>query len=260
VLVLHVPLRDGVEAWFTGRDLDRPDPAVGRAGNLSHHRPHRPSDLARDRAAAAEAMALEPGSFHLMRQCHGAEVGVVGAATPVGAELEDVDVLVSSEPDRPLAVAVADCVPVLLGGQMAVAAVHAGRQGVLDDAVGAALAAMEQAGDRVSEIDAAIGPAIGGCCYEVPADLQDEVATRHPAARSTTTWGTPSLDLPAAVRRRLEDAGVTAVTEVGSCTRCDPEGRWFSHRRDPDTGRQLGVVVRRTRGEVVRRTRGEVRP
>jgi hypothetical protein len=32
---------------------------------------------------------------------------------------------------------------------------------------------------------------------------------------------------------------------VGSCTRCDPEQRWFSHRADPDTGRQLGVVVRR---------------
>jgi polyphenol oxidase len=260
VLVLHVPLRDGVEAWFTGRDLDRPDPAVGRAGNLSHHRAHRPGDLARDRAAAAATMDLAPGGLHLMRQCHGAAVGVVEAATPVGAEHDDVDVLVTAEADRPLAVAVADCVPVLLGGAVAVAAVHAGRQGVLVDAIGAALATMERLGERPSDVHAAIGPAIGGCCYEVPADLQDEVVAHHPAARATTTWGTPSLDLPEAVRHRLEAAGVATVTQVGSCTRCDPEERWFSHRRDPDTGRQLGVVVRRTRRGPVRQARGEVGP
>jgi YfiH family protein len=188
-------------------------------------------------------MGLDPDSLHLMRQCHGAAVGLVDERTPSGAELRDVDVLVTAEPGRPLAVAVADCVPLLLAGPNAVAAVHAGRLGVIADAPGAALEALDALGDVPSSLVAAIGPAIRGCCYEVPAQLQAEVVADHPAAEATTTWGTPSLDLPAAVRERLGVAGVAHVEDLGACTRCDP--RWFSHRRDPDAGRQLAVVVRR---------------
>lgn len=248
MLVLSVPLAEGVEAWFTGRDTTREDPPVGRAGNLSHRRPHRPGDLARDRAAAGEAMGLDWADLHLMRQCHGAAVGVVDATTPVGAELDGVDALVTTELDRPLGVAVADCVPVLLAGPTTVAAVHAGRLGVEHDVLGAALRTMAGLGDDAATITAAIGPAIGGCCYEVPSELRDRVAAAHPAAAATTTWGTPSLDLPAAVAGRLEQAGVTGPQRLGSCTRCDEDGRWFSHRADPGTGRQFGVVVRRRAG------------
>jgi polyphenol oxidase len=245
VLVLPLPLAEGVEAWFTGRDPDRADPPVGRAGNLSHRRPHRPGDLARARAEMATAMAIDAGSLHLMRQCHGADVGVVDATTPPGAELDGVDALVTAEVDRPLGVAVADCVPVLLAGDRTVAAAHAGRLGVATDVVGATVATMEKLGDAPERLHAVVGPAIGGCCYEVPAAMRDELAADHPRAAATTTWGTPSLDLPAAVVDRLAALGVPHVEQVDSCTRCDPDQRWFSHRTDPDTGRQLGVVVRR---------------
>jgi polyphenol oxidase len=248
VLVLPLPLAEGVDAWFTGRDRTRQDPPVGRAGNLSHRRPHRPADLARDRAAATAQMGIDVDALHLMRQCHGADVGVVDASTPRGAELDAVDALVTAEPDRPLGVAVADCVPVLLAGDRTVAAAHAGRLGVASDVVAATLEVMAGLGDPPDRIRAAIGPAIGGCCYEVPGDLRDELAVDHPAAVATTTWGTPSLDLPAAVETRLDDLGVAGHQRVGGCTRCDPEQRWFSHRADPDTGRQLGVVVRRGSG------------
>jgi polyphenol oxidase len=245
VLVLPLLLAEGVEAWFTGRDRSRPDPPVGRAGNLSHRRPHRPADLAHDRRAAGEAMGLDFGRVHVMRQCHGASVGVVETSTPAGAEFDGVDVLVTAEADRPLAVAVADCGPVLLVGPRTVAVVHAGRLGVERGAVGAALAAMRELGDAAASLRAVLGPAIGGCCYEVPAELRERFAVDHPEAAAVTTWGTPSLDLPAAVHRQLQDAGVTRVRQVGGCTRCDPERRWFSHRADPAAGRQLGVVVRR---------------
>jgi polyphenol oxidase len=245
VLVLPLPLAEGVEAWFTGRDPDRADPPVGRAGNLSHRRPHRPGDLARERAEMATAMGIDAGRLHLMRQCHGAGVGVVDATTPPGAELDGVDALVTAEVDRPLGVAVADCVPVLLAGDHTVAAAHAGRLGVATDVLGATVATMEELDDAPERLHAVVGPAIGGCCYEVPAAMRDELAADHPGAAATTTWGTPSLDLPTAVVDRLAALGVRHVEQVGSCTRCDPDQRWFSHRADPDTGRQLGVVVRR---------------
>jgi polyphenol oxidase len=246
VLVLPLSLDAGVEAWFTGRDAERPDPPVGRAGNLSHRRPHRPTDLARERAVAGEAMGLGFDRIHLMRQCHGAGVGVVESSTPPGAEFDGVDVLVTAEPDRPLAVATADCVPLLLAGARTVAAVHAGRLGVAADAPGAALRTMRELGDDPGGVHAVIGPAIGGCCYEVPEDLRCSFTAAHPQAAATTSWGTPALDLPAAVEHRLQEAGVADLRRVGGCTRCDEGHRWFSHRADPDAGRQLGVVVRRS--------------
>lgn len=235
--VVEAPLGGGVGAWFTGRAA-RPDPAVGRAGNLSHHRPHVPSVLADDRAAVGRATGTDPARWHLMDQVHGAGVGVVSSDTPPGAELRGVDAVVTDQAGRVLGVAAADCVPVLLAGDEAVGAVHAGRRGVQAGVVSAAVAAVPGGVRR-----AAVGPAIGGCCYEVPAAMQAAVLEVVPAAEATTTWGTPSLDLPVAVTGELEEHGIE-VARVGGCTRCEPG--WFSHRLDPGAGRQLGLVVRRS--------------
>ncbi|MFA9428926.1 polyphenol oxidase family protein [Egicoccus sp. AB-alg2] len=244
VLVLDVDLADGVGAWFTGRDRTGSPPGVGAAGNLSHRRPHQPAVLARTRAEVGRRTGRAPATWHTMHQVHGARVGVVDDTVPPGAELRGVDALVTRLTDRTLAVSVADCVPVLLAGATTVAAVHAGRRGVQTGVVTAALDAMAGLGDDVAGIRAAIGPAIGGCCYEVPADLHTEVVAEHPAADARTTWGTHALDLAAAVHTTLEKAGVGGVQRLATCTRCDPDARWFSHRADPTTGRQFGLVVR----------------
>ena len=244
LLVQPVRLADGVDAWFTGRDRSRPDPPVGSAGNLSHHRPHLPSELAQDRRDACAQMGLTPDRLHLMRQVHGASVGVVDATSPPGAELRGVDAIVTREPDRALAVQVADCVPVLLSAGWVVGAVHAGRRGLAAGVVGAAVEAVAARADG-EQVRAAIGPAIGGCCYEVPEALRDGFGTHHPQAVGRTTWGTPSLDLTAAVEHDLAEAEAVVVARVEGCPRCDPDRRWFSHRADPAAGRQLGVVVRR---------------
>lgn len=243
-LVEEVALDHGAVGWFTGRDAAG-RVAVGRGGNLAHGRPHQPGVLASDRAAACARMDLDPDGLHLMVQVHGAAVGEVTAATSPGAELEGVDVLVTPEPDRPLAVQVADCVPVLLAAPGAVAAAHAGRRGLRAGVVPAAVAALRRLTGEGAPLVAVLGPAIGGCCYEVPEALRAEVSAEHPATAATTTWGTAALDLPAGVAAELRSCGVTDVRRHGGCTHCDPARRWFSHRRDRDAGRQLGVVVRR---------------
>lgn len=236
-----------VTAGFTGRELaPATSPGVGLAGNLATSQPHEPDRLAADRAAAAAAVGVQVDEVVWMRQVHGADVAVVDDRVPAGARVTDVDGLVTDRVGRPLAVLVADCAPVLLAGAGTVAVAHAGRSGVLADVVGSVVAAMRDLGD--DEVHAVIGPAIRGCCYEVDDWLRAEVADVHPAAHATTTWGTPSLDLPAALRARLAELGAT-VTDLDACTRCDP--RWFSHR-DPDRsrGRQAGLVVRRPAGAV----------
>lgn len=244
-LVLSVDLGPDVGAAFTGRDPDTERPPIGDAGNLSHRRPHRPDDLAAARAHVGAVTGTEPRTWHLMHQVHGAEVAVVDADVEPGTELREVDAAVTALPGRVLVVAVADCVPVLLAGPHTVGVAHAGRAGVQADIVGATVRALQQLGDGPDQLQAVIGPAIGGCCYEVPAELRDEVAGAWPVAAATTTWGTPSLDLPRTVGEQLSDAGVQEVRRVGACTRCDAERRWFSHRADPDAGRQIGLIVRR---------------
>lgn len=141
------------------------------------------------------------------------------------------------------AVMVADCLPVLLASSdgTLVAAVHAGRRGLDGGILTRAVAAMATVGVGADGLHALIGPAICGRCYEVPDDLRERVAGRHPAARATTSWGTPSLDLTAGAVEEVRAAGVPDVRAVGECTRESAD--LHSHRRDPRGGRQAGVVV-----------------
>jgi copper oxidase (laccase) domain-containing protein len=106
--------------------------------------------------------------------------------------------------------------------------------------VPAALAAMGRLGARPGAVTALLGPAVCGACYEVPREMQAEVARVVPSAAVRTRTGTPGLDLRAGVAEQLGRAGVAQVVHDPRCT---VEDRFlFSHRRDGVTGRQAGVV------------------
>jgi polyphenol oxidase len=211
--------------------------------NLAEHVGDDPSAVAANRAAVAE---LAGGVVAFMRPQHGAKVAVLGSDYLDGREPPEADVLITTVPGLALASLAADCVPLLIhdGLSGAVAAVHIGREGLRKGVVDAAVAALVdlRRGWRYEEkIAASIGPAICGHCYEVSEDLRAEVAKNHPAAFATTSWGSPSLDLPRAVAVRLAELGITNVVKSRSCTLEDPN--LFSYRRDKVTGRQAGVVL-----------------
>lgn len=180
-------------------------------------------------------IGIAPHGLRFMNQVHGTAVAVMERDSPA----PEADAMVSR--GLPLAVMVADCIPVLLVGESAggpvLAAVHAGRPGLANGVIPAAVDSMEVLG--ATGIRAWLGPSICGDCYEVPAPLQSEVAARVPASRSTTSWGTPGLDLPAGARSQLEQAGV-GVEYTGPCTLETPS--LFSYRRNKNTGRFAGVV------------------
>jgi YfiH family protein len=240
--LLSVPFAGGAEGWFSGR----------RSGgfvdaNLAHHVPHAPDRLAAARDRVAELTGTEAATWHLMRQVHGARVAVVDEVVPVGAELRDVDVLVTDLAERPLVVLSADCVPILAAGRRAVGAAHAGWRGVVAGAPDALVTALVDLGERPEDVHVALGPAIGPCCYAVGPEVVAAVAAVCGDAVTSTSAGQPSVDLHRAVRSRLEARGVATVVDVAgdraACTACDDA--WFSHRRDPSGGRQAGIVVRR---------------
>jgi polyphenol oxidase len=181
-------------------------------------------------------------------QVHGSDVRVLTERLADGrTSVGRYDALVSTTPEAAVGVLVADCVPVLLADPEArvVAAVHAGRRGLAVGVLQAAVEAMLGRGARAGRLRAAIGPAVSGAQYEVPAALRDEVAAVVPETACETAWGTPGLDLPRGAAAVLRRAGVAEVHETGWCTMTDD--RFYSHRRaqraGTPTGRSAGVVA-----------------
>jgi YfiH family protein len=251
--VLGVPLAQDADGWFTGSRLE------GLAdANLAHHVPHVPDRLAAARDRIGTITGTDAGEWHLMRQVHGADVAVVDTSVPPGAEIRGVDGLVTLLPDRPLVVLSADCVPILAAGRHAVGVAHAGWRGIVAGITDALVAALGELGEAPEELRIVLGPAIGPCCYEVGPEVVAAVTNAVGEVDSRTLGGSTSIDLRLAVRRRAEALGVGRIVEVGRaadrdgpaaagsvCTSCDRT--WFSHRRDPRSGRQAGIIVRRDR-------------
>ena len=228
-----------VSAFFTTREGGVSDPPF-EGLNLATHVGDDAARVAVNRrvvdvAAGAVVTYLRPE--------HGARVFRV---TESSADVPAADVLVTDVEGLGLAALGADCVPLLLhdAATGAVAAAHAGRRGVWAGVVDSAVAALlnlRTSSASPSLISASVGPAICGKCYEVPVGMRYEVGERHPAAVSTTSWGTPALDLPRAVETRLGELGVGTVVRNHICTFQEPG--LYSHRREGLTGRQAGVVV-----------------
>ena len=188
---------------------------------------------------------------HFARQIHGTDVLVIGAEgveqqrrAPAGPSPSEAaaDALVTDVPGVALGVLVADCVPVLLADPVSGAAgvAHAGRRGLAAGIVQRTVGSLVALGARPEDLRAAVGPAAGGCCYEVPEQLRAEVAAAVEGSSSITTWGTPSLDLPAGAAAVLRDLGVRDVQRLPLCTVTDR--RFYSYRRDGVIGRFAGVV------------------
>jgi len=216
--------------------------------DLGQHVGDDPAAVAANRRLLGEVLGA-PVVF--ARQVHGVRSALVDPDAvlepdPYLADLGErdggYDALVSATPGTALGVLVADCVPVLLAdaGAGVVATAHAGRPGLLAGVLQSVVEAMTAVGARPRRIRAALGPCAGGCCYEVPQQLQDDACTVLPAARARTTWGTPSLDLRAGCAAALHAAGVDDVQVVGGCTIEDVS--LYSYRRARVTGRFAGAV------------------
>jgi len=174
-----------------------------------------------------------------MRQVHGTEVAYV--SEPFGDGAPPVDGVFTTEPGLALASLGADCPAVLVADPVArmVGAAHSGRPGTEAGIAAALVEAMAGKGAEPARMAALIGPGACGRCYEVPAELRDQVAAKVPQAHATTSWGTPALDLRAGIEAQLRAAGVAEVRHDARCTIESVE--LYSHRRQ-DPGRFAGLI------------------
>jgi polyphenol oxidase len=175
-----------------------------------------------------------------MRQVHSADVAYV--TEPYGAESPRLDAVFTDRPGLALGVLVADCAPVLVADAEAglVGAAHSGRVGTAAGVVPALVRAMVDQGADAGRMTALVGPTACGRCYEVPAEMREEVAAVLPETWSTTRQGTPALDVRAGVAAQLAAAGVADVRHDGRCTIESPE--LYSYRRERTTGRFAGYI------------------
>lgn len=185
-----------------------------------------------------------------MNQVHSDHVVTVDG--PRDTAVDNADALVTKTPGLALVVVTADCVPVLMGDARAgvIAAVHAGRVGAAKGIVPRTLEAMQAAGAHVgtsrycSDLRSAVRTT------RCPEQMAAEVEAALPGSRTTTSSGTPGLDLRAGIARQLTDLGVTAIDVDPRCTVADRA--LFSHRRDAPTGRLASVVWMEQPGEQTR--------
>jgi YfiH family protein len=200
----------------------------------------KPAAVAANRKRLAVGIGLAQDQLVWMQQVHGTAVAIVDR--PRSEPAKATDALVSAEPGLALAVLTADCVPVLLTDPAAgvVAAVHAGRMGAKDGVARRALDAMRSVGADVGRVEALLGPAVCGKCYEVPAELQADVEARLPGTACRTSAGTPGLDLRAGLWGQLAEAGVARIGVDPRCTFESPE--LYSYRRDGKTGRIAALI------------------
>ncbi|HEX9700304.1 MAG TPA: polyphenol oxidase family protein [Acidobacteriota bacterium] len=216
------------------------------------------------RGRLADAVA---GPVARLRQVHGAAVRRLPAAASeqqpffaaaLGSRPEG-DALITDLPGVTVAVAVADCLPILIADPRAgaVAAVHGGWRGIAGGVLEAAIGALGSAfGSRPADLILGIGPAIGPCCFEVGEEVIEALAARGYGEMARVEAGRPEpgsagprrphCDLAAVAVAIAVDAGVPPgqIEAAGLCTRCNSDWLW-SYRKDGErAGRMLCGIAR----------------
>lgn len=229
---------DGARAAFTTR-LGGVSDAPFDSLNLGLLTGDRPEAVRTNRHLLAAALGLEPDRVLIGRQVHGTGVQVRddppdpnGFGEPGSVEPAEVDGQATATPGLAPLVFVADCLPVALKGPDGVAMIHCGWRGLAGGIVA-------RGAEGVGATEAAIGPGIGRCCYEVGEEVLEAFAPLGEGIADDRM-----LDLAEVARRLLDRAGVGRVESADLCTKCNAE-LFFSHRRDNGvTGRQAGLVWR----------------
>lgn len=181
------------------------------------------------------------------RQVHGAQIACV-AIPQQGSSIPTTDGLIAREQGIALLLRFADCQPLLLydAQRHAIGLVHAGWRGVMAGVVPSAVSALQRAfGCQPQDLLACLGPSIGPCCYEVGADMvahMEHAFGTHDGLLLRQSDGSLHFDLPAAVRRQLQDTGVQRIESSSLCTACRTD-EFYSHRAEHGHTGRFAVLL-----------------
>jgi polyphenol oxidase len=213
-----------------------------------------PAKVAENRRRMAEHMGVPVEYLLTVFQVHSPDVAVASAPWD-SASRPRADAIVTRTEGLAIGVTAADCGPILFVDPNArvIGAAHAGWKGALTGIVESTVEAMEKLGAGRTNIVAAIGPMIRQHSYEVGSEFVERFIDADaenslfflPAARE----GHAMFDLAGFIRKRLENAGVLVIDDIGIDTYSDP--RFYSyrrsvHRKEADYGRHVHAIVLET--------------
>ena len=223
--------------------------------NLGENRGDDPENVRENYRRLGAAAGIDISRMAFTKQVHGSAVRTVTGAdarelfTPFTYEA---DGLVTNERGLALICYTADCVPVLLCDAVngVIGAVHCGWRSSVADILKNAVEAMRALGARPESICAAIGPAIGYCCFEVGGEVV-EAAREYVGDLSGLVRGHGErkdkfyLDLRGANARRLAQLGLRKenIAVSGECTFCAHEKYWSHRYTKGNRGAQGAVIV-----------------
>jgi YfiH family protein len=245
-------LNTGVAAGFTTRHEGVSRPPFNSL-NLGLNTNDPSHNVQGNRSLLARAFGAKIEQLLTVTQVHGIDILIVDAPNDdVGHFLRvECDGIITNQPGIMIGIGIADCVPILLFDPVkrVVAALHAGWKGTASGITRKGVAAMvSNFGSVPADLVAAIGPAIGPCCYEVDGPVHDAFEAERAVwqlAAGIVNEGKWKLDLPFAIKLQLEASGVLPekIETTQQCVCCTQE-LFFSYRRDKgETGRHLGFIM-----------------
>ena len=213
-----------------------------------------PENVRENFRRAAALLGAGPDDCAVTRQVHKNVVRLVDEKDRhvcLSAVPYEADGLATATKGLPLFCFTADCVPVLLCEKSgkAAAAVHCGWRSSVGDILGEALKQLRSLGAAPEELCAAIGPAIGRCCFETDDDVPEAITAwlkgdtdglfvRRPDGKTL-------VDLRAANARRLQQLGVPAgqIDISEECTYCSHDKYWSHRYTHGQRGGQAAAIV-----------------
>lgn len=204
--------------------------------NLALHVGDSKIDVQENRIRLAGRIGIPVTHIFYMDQVHGNSVYEITENSNFEF-YPQADALFTMRKDCALVTLIADCTPLLLSSKEAIAAVHVGRKGLVAGIFEETMKRFIANGISAEEIEAEIGPAICGNCYELDQKTYQEVVTASPEAGFDSTRC--CVDVSAGLKAKLRKAGVPFKAS-DLCVNHDPG--YFSYRRDAVTGRQAGVI------------------
>ena len=222
--------------------------------NLGSNRGDDPAAVRENYRRVCALMGVGIDGAAVTKQVHGKTVRVVTEEDRhvcMSTVPYEADGLVTDRKGLPLFCFIADCTPVLLQDPTngVIAAVHCGWRSSVADILGEAVEKMRALGAEPAEIRAALGPALGRCCFETDGDVPEAISAWL-GGDVDGLWdrradGKYLVDLRAANARRLLALGLRAehIDVSDECTFCRHDRYWSHRYTKGERGSQAAVIM-----------------
>ena len=222
--------------------------------NLGSNRGDDPAAVRENYRRVCALMGAGIDDCAVTKQVHGSEVRVVTKADRhvcMSTVPYEADGLVTNERGLPIMCFIADCVPALLCDRehSVIAAVHCGWRSSVADILGETVKKMCALGAKPENIHAAMGAAIGRCCFEtdddVPEAVEKYLSGETQGLFDRRADGKTMVDLRAANAVRLRQLGLKAenIDISPECTMCSHEKYWSHRYTKGRRGSQAAAIV-----------------